>query len=203
MKVKRYMLFLLLNLLLNAIQSKNATHWADSIYNVLQEEKEKQVLISEPHTDTLLYIYQLHGEFCKSIDLLYISAEYYKIKSDYKKALSCAILANQIIEKDKCKSPNIKPKLYYLFAKIFLSLKDIKKAKKYIDLGIQSWQQSDLKKEILIRLYLLKGALSENSKEELYFYTLAYGLSIESKDVKMEEISLHSMGSFYAVVTGK
>lgn len=198
-KIKYFILLIGLYLLSHSNYAQSTLLWADSILTKIRGEHEKRIYVSNPNSDTLVYIYLVHGETCKSIEILLLSIDHYRNTSDFKKALSNAILANQIASKNLCKQSKLSSEIDWAFAKIYVSLNDTKKAKQYIEKAIQEWQESNPKKETLIRLYLLKGALSESTEEELKNYKLAHQLSLKYKDVKMEEISLHSLGSFYAV----
>jgi len=192
-------LFLYFNLLSFVLQSQNALKWADSVLIQYKISLEEGAPILERNTDTLLNIYQKNRAHCKTIETLLLTADNFKQKNNYKKAFRCVYLAEQIASHKTCTLPNIASEIYWAYAKIYLSLNLSKKTKFYLEKGIQNWDNQQANKEVLIRLHILTGALSDSLDRELQYYKVALKLAIDSKNTKMEEITLNAIGSFYAV----
>lgn len=194
----RFWITCILLFILKPLEGQTPSNWADSILACIPNDQINKNTIIPKYGDTLLQIFTLKDEPCKKIKVHLFLSDYYMQIGSYQIAIRHTFLANRDFKESKCKSENLEPNIYLKYASIYAEISDANKVLYYANKGINSCTLDNHNEE-LMRLYILKGSFTNNTEEELRLYNIALKLAIEKQNKKLEEISLISIGTFYAI----
>jgi class 3 adenylate cyclase len=181
------------------IKAQSQTPWADSVLLTFRDDVSKKHSGVRQYADTLCLIYDKANNPCRWIEAKLYRSYVYRRDAHYTEALASLFSAHSKLLQTACNDGVLLSEIYLGYAQIYEALKEPVRVKYYIQKGIDAWPESSKNKDVLIRLYLLKGVYADNLRAELYYYQYAYNLAGAPPNLKMREMALNTIGTYYAI----
>lgn len=179
--------------------SQSTQSWANGILGQLEEDQGKGFLLIKEYSDTLLQIYKASNDDCNYIRTLCYKANYQIQSGNYKEVLETAELSHKTYLKKTCSDKILYSKICLVYCAVYYNLKELKKADMWIQKGIESWPPKENNTDVLERLYLFKGLLYSDLKNQKFYYDKTYSLAEKSGNLAMQEHALKNIGTAYAM----
>lgn len=192
-------LLLLLVCFCSNIRAQQKERWADTILGTFEKDISMEFKGISKYADTLLFIYSRNQDDCKWVTVQLFKSKWQLSRGKFKEAFATLILAQNKLELAGCEDEPLKAALYLQYATVYIEINEKTKASHYVNKGIESWNEKWKDKEVLVRLYIMKGGLENQLEKQLPNYTLAYRIAKEVGDEKLLEMALNATGTAYAM----
>lgn len=172
---------------------------ADSLINYLKSDESKDYRYKINYCDTLLLLFNNNIDYCSWIKIQILKSSYQRANGDFEDALSALNFAVNKYKQVSCNNSTLLPEIYLAYGDLYIQMHESKRAKYYLQKGIDCRQSHLNNKEVLIDLFNSKGSTFSILDSELFYFRAAYKMAVETNNISAQEVSLNLIGSAYAV----